>query len=135
MQDRHHMVSLRRPAVRPQVWLLDLLWLAGWLWQRVLLFVPLILLKFIPFFEDLFSSALVVRPSVFLSSKTRRFNINIRLSILQANMAQLTGSIIPVLIQLEFNTIHCTMCCLFTFMGWDTVYNCDLLGLMSISET
>ena len=28
-QDRHHMVSLRRPAVRPQVWLLDLLWLAG----------------------------------------------------------------------------------------------------------
>ena len=64
------------------------------------------------FFEDLFSSALVVRPSVFLSSKTRRFNINIRLSILQANMAQLTGSIIPVLIQLEFNTIHCTMGCL-----------------------
>ena len=30
MQDRHHVVSLRRPAVRPQVWLLDLLWLAGW---------------------------------------------------------------------------------------------------------
>ena len=29
MQDRHHMVSVRRPAVRPQVWLLDLLWLAG----------------------------------------------------------------------------------------------------------
>ena len=67
-------------------------------------------------------TALVVRPSVFLSSKTRRFNINIRLSILQANMAQLTGSIIPVLIQLEFNTIHCTMCCLFNFfMAWDTV--------------
>ena len=84
-------------------------------------FYFLFLFKLIPFFEDLFSSALVVRPSVFLSSKTRRFNINIRLSILQANMAQLTGSIIPVLIQLEFNTIHCTMCCLFTFMGWDTV--------------
>ena len=30
VQDRHHMVSLRRPAVRPQVWLMDLLWLAGW---------------------------------------------------------------------------------------------------------
>ena len=86
-----------------------------------LLFVPLILFKLIPFFEDLFSSALVVRPSVFLSSKTRRFNINIRLSILQANMAQLS-SIISVLIQLEFNTIHCTMCCLFSsFMGWDKV--------------
>ena len=135
MQDRHHVVSLRRPAVRPQVWLLDLLWLAGWLWQPVFIFLPLILFKFIPFFEDLFSSALVVRPSVFLSSKTRRFNINIRLSILQANMAQLTGSIIPVLIQLEFNTIHCTMCCLFSFL-WDGTQfqNCDLLGFMSISE-
>ena len=30
LQDRHHLVPLRRPAVRPQVWLLDLLWLAGY---------------------------------------------------------------------------------------------------------
>ena len=52
VQDRHHVVSLRRPAVRPQVWLLDLLWLAGWLWQQR---VPLILFKLISFFEDLFS--------------------------------------------------------------------------------
>ena len=50
VQDRHHVVSLRRPAVRPQVWLLDLLWLAGWLWQRV----PLILFKFIPFLRIYF---------------------------------------------------------------------------------
>ena len=116
VQDRHHVVSLRRPAVRPQVWLLDLLWLAGWLWQRVLLFfLDLVQIDFI--FWGFIFTALVVRPSVFLSSKTRRFNINIRLSILQANMAQLTGSIIPVLIQLEFNTIHCTMCWLFGFYG------------------
>ena len=80
-------------------------------------FCSLDLVQIDSIFKDLFSSALVVRPSVFLSSKTRRFNINIRLSILQANMAQLT-SIIPVLIQLEFNTIHCTMCCLFTFVCW-----------------
>ena len=29
VQDRHHLVSFWRPAVRPQVWVLDLLWVAG----------------------------------------------------------------------------------------------------------
>ena len=63
VQDRHHLVSLRRPAMRPQVWLLDLLWLAGFA------FGSLDLVQIDSIFWGFIFTALVVfkKPIVFVS--------------------------------------------------------------------
>lgn len=55
MQDRHHLVPLWRPAVWPQVWVMDLLWLAGYE-HRHAIFASEVFFSFVKYWQTHWNS-------------------------------------------------------------------------------
>ena len=125
VQDRHHVVSLRRPAVRPQVWLLDLLWLAGWLWQRV----PLILFKFIPFLRIYFHRIGCQTFCVSLiQDKKIQYQYPSFYFASKHGPAHWIYNPSSNSIGIQYNTLHNGLFVKF-FMGWDTVSKLRPVGV------